>query len=79
MMGCNMESLNLDLLPDEAKKQILELYQNILDEYGNIETKKDYRNKIKYAKLTKKKRLKEFFSKYNLKPVKFDREEANAR
>jgi hypothetical protein len=50
-----METLNLDLLPDEAKNRILELYQNILDEYGNIETNKNYRNKIKYAKLTKKK------------------------
>ena len=74
-----METLNLDLLPDEAKNQVLELYQNILDEYENRENKKDYRKRIKYSKLTKKKKLKEFFSKYNLKPVKFDREEANAR
>jgi len=59
-----MEILNLDLLPDEAKREVLELYENLLKKYNIRPIEKD--------------EVDEFFDKINL-DINFNREEANAR
>jgi len=64
-----MESLNLDLLPDEAKKEVIDFFETICEKYKiksnqNINLSND---------------IDSFFSQFNFEPVKFDREEANAR
>ncbi len=82
-----MEVLNLENLPDEAKREVIQFYNNLLMKYKA----KDDLTKWKFnrdelhderfdnSKLGKKLRLKEYFGKFQFKPIKFDREEANAR
>ena len=59
-----METLNLDLLPDEAKREVIQFYEDLLKKYNIKPIAKD--------------EVDEFFDKFNL-DIKFDREEANAR
>ena len=59
-----METLNLDLLPDEAKREVIQFYEELLKKYN--------------IKPIAKNEVDEFFDKFNL-DIKFDREEANAR
>ncbi len=59
-----METLNLDLLPDEAKREVIKFYEDLLKKYNIKPIAKD--------------EVDEFFDKFNLE-IKFDREEANAR
>ena len=82
-----METLNLDLLPDEAKREIINYYQKLLKEikeqkkYESWKFNRDeiYEERFNNSKLGKKMRLEEYFGKFKFKPIKFDREEANAR
>ena len=60
-----MEVLNLENLPDEAKKEIIQFYLDLIKKY-----------KIKND--ISKNEIDEFFDNYNL-DITFDREEANAR
>jgi len=60
-----MEVLNLENLPDEAKKEIIQFYLDLIKKY-----------KIKND--ISKHEIDEFFDNYNL-DITFDREEANAR
>ena len=59
-----METLNLNLLPDEAKREVIQFYEDLLKKYN--------------IKPIAKNEVDEFFDKFNL-DIKFDREEANAR
>ena len=82
-----METLNLDLLPEEAKKDIINYYQKLLIEVENKDDKKPWifnrdelhEERFDNSKLGKKLKLIAYFDKFKLKPVKFNRDEANAR
>ncbi len=60
-----MEELNLDLLPEEAKKELYRLYKDLLKKYG-VKTN-----------TTTKDEIDKFFDQYNLdfSDFKFNREE----
>ncbi len=61
-----METLDLDLLPEEGKEEAKKIFDNLLKKY-NVKSNKKNLDEVS-----------EFFDQYNL-DITFNREEANAR
>ncbi len=65
-----MENINIELLPEEAKKELLDFYKNLLKKYKLKDFKKEKRDEVDI-----------FFDRYNLdfSNFKFDREKLYER